>query len=143
MNGEEAHAITGSSEQNNNIKLILVVEDDKFMRSLLMNKIQKEGFQAEGVSSGEEALEFVKTKTPNLMLLDLILPHMDGFEVAQQLKKDPRLSDIPILILSNLGEKKDIDKAQEIGVAGFLIKANFTPSEIIKKIHDLLNKTYL
>ncbi|PIR69621.1 MAG: response regulator [Candidatus Niyogibacteria bacterium CG10_big_fil_rev_8_21_14_0_10_46_36] len=125
------------------MKLVLVVEDDKFMRNLLVNKLQKEGFQTEGVSSGEEALEFTKTKAPSLLLLDLILPNIDGFEVVQQLKQDPRLVNIPVLILSNLGEKKDIEKAQELGVSGFLIKANFTPSEIVKKVQELLSKKYI
>lgn len=143
MDNEQHAAINDTASQNQNIKMVFVVEDDKFMRNLLINKLQKEGFQTEGIPSGEEALELMKTKTPNLILLDLILPNMDGFEVIQHLKSDPRLSNIPVLILSNLGEKKDIEKAEEIGVAGFLIKANFTPSEIIKKIHDLLNKKYL
>lgn len=143
MENEQRGAINDTASQNQNIKMVFVVEDDKFMRNLLINKLQKEGFQTEGIPSGEEALELMKTKTPNLILLDLILPNMDGFEVIQHLKSDPRLSNIPVLILSNLGEKKDIEKAEEIGVAGFLIKANFTPSEIIKKIHDLLNKKYL
>lgn len=123
--------------------MILVVEDDKFMRNLLVNKLQKEGFRVENVASGEEAVELMQTKAPDLILLDLILPNMDGFEVIQHLKGDKRLSDIPVLILSNLGEKKDIEKAEGFGVEGFLIKANFTPSEIIKKIHDLLNKKYI
>lgn len=143
MDNEQHAAINDTASQNKNIKMVFVVEDDKFMRNLLINKLQKEGFQTEGIPSGEEALELIKTKTPDLILLDLILPNMDGFEVIQYLKSDPRLSNIPVLILSNLGEKKDIEKAEEIGVAGFLIKANFTPSEIIKKIHDLLNKKYL
>lgn len=143
MENEQRSAINDTASQNQNIKMVFVVEDDKFMRNLLINKLQKEGFQTEGIPSGEEALELIKTKTPDLILLDLILPNMDGFEVIQFLKSDLRLSNIPILILSNLGEKKDIEKAEEVGVAGFLIKANFTPSEIIKKIHDLLNKKYL
>lgn len=143
MDNEQRSTINDTASQNQNIKMVFVVEDDKFMRNLLINKLQKEGFQTEGLGSGEEALELMKTKTPNLILLDLILPNMDGFEVIQYLKSDPRLSNIPVLILSNLGEKKDVEKAEEIGVAGFLIKANFTPSEIIKKIHDLLNKKYL
>ena len=139
----EQNNINGIPGQMQNIKMILVVEDDKFMRNLLVNKLQKEGFQTADVATGEEALEFMQKQAPSLILLDLILPNMDGFEVIEHLKKDTRLANIPVLILSNLGEKKDIDKAEQFGVEGFLIKANFTPSEIIKKIHDLLNKKYI
>ena len=142
MTDEENKTIE-SPNQAQNIKTILVIEDDKFMRNLLVNKLKKEGFRTDDVASGEEAIELMQTKAPDLILLDLILPNMDGFEVIQHLKKDPRLANIPVLILSNLGEKKDIEKAEGFGVEGFLIKANFTPSEIIKKIHDLLNKKYI
>ncbi|MBI4114300.1 MAG: response regulator [Candidatus Niyogibacteria bacterium] len=125
------------------MKTILVIEDDKFMRDLLINKIKKEGFRADGAASAEEALEEMEKNAPNLILLDLILPRMDGFEFIQHMKKNPQFANIPILILSNLGDKKDIEKAEQFGVKEFLIKANFTPSEIVQKIHDLLNKKYL
>lgn len=134
---------TESNPQEEKMRNILIVEDDAFMRNLLVNKLKKERFHVDQAASGEEAMEKVAEKIPDLILLDLILPQMDGFEVIQKLKTNPKTSYIPILILSNLGEKQDLEKAKTFGVEGFMIKANFTPSEIITQIHKLLSKRYL
>ena len=120
---------------------ILVVEDDKFLRELITQKLSREGYDVVGAVDGEEGVVKAKKDQPNLILLDLILPGIDGFEVLSQIKKDPETSEIPVVILSNLGQKEDVDKGKSLGAIDFLIKAHFTPSEIIEKIEEILKES--
>lgn len=113
---------------------ILIVEDDKFLRDLLERKLIKEGYEISVAVDGEEALRKVKEEKPDLVLLDLILPGVGGFDVLVQIKKDAELSEIPVIILSNLGQKDDIEKGLKLGAMDYLIKAHFAPGEIIEKI---------
>ncbi len=119
-------------------KKILVIEDDKFLRELISQKLSQEGFETVEAVDGEEGVKKVKEETPDLILLDLILPGIDGFEVLAQIKAEPSLSPIPVIILSNLGQKDDVDKGIGLGAVDFLVKAHFTPGEIIKKIENVL-----
>ena len=120
---------------------ILTIEDDKFLRELIKRKLQEVGFEAMSASNGEEGLALVKEENPNLILLDLIMPGMDGFATLKELQKDPLLASIPVIILSNLGQQDDIDKAKQLGAVDFLVKAHFTPNEIIDKINKILSAT--
>ncbi len=113
---------------------ILIIEDDKFLRELIVQKLNKEGFNVSEAIDGEEGIKKTKEEKPDLVLLDLILPGIDGFEVLSQMKKDSSLSSIPVIILSNLGQKEDIEKGLKLGAVDYLIKAHFTPGEIIEKI---------
>jgi len=119
-------------------KKILVIEDDKFLRELISQKLLKEGYDIVEAVDGEKGIEVANKEKPDLVLLDLILPGIDGFEVLAKLKADPKLSDIPVIILSNLGQKTDIEKGIEMGAADYLIKAHFTPGEIVEKIAIVL-----
>ncbi|OIO46110.1 response regulator [bacterium (Candidatus Gribaldobacteria) CG10_big_fil_rev_8_21_14_0_10_37_21] len=119
---------------------ILTIEDDKFLRELIKRKLQEVGFEATSASNGEEGLALVKEEKPDLILLDLIMPDMDGFMTLKELQKDHLLASIPVIILSNLGQQDDIDKAKQLGAVDFLVKAHFTPNEIIDKINKILNK---
>ncbi|OGZ18397.1 MAG: hypothetical protein A2Z68_02575 [Candidatus Nealsonbacteria bacterium RBG_13_38_11] len=119
-------------------KKILIVEDDKFLRDLISQKLLKEGFDIVQAVDGEEGVKKIKEETPDLVLLDLILPGIDGFEVLTQMKSDQSLQPIPVIILSNLGQKEDIEKGMKLGATDFLIKAHFTPGEIIDKIKGIL-----
>ncbi|HHE76645.1 MAG TPA: response regulator [Candidatus Parcubacteria bacterium] len=121
-------------------KKILVVEDDKFLRELISQKLTKEGYDIAEATDGEKGFESVKKEKPDLVLLDLILPIIDGFEVLSRIKSDPVLAQIPVIILSNLGQKEDIEKGLKIGAADYLIKAHFTPAEIIEKIKNVLKQ---
>lgn len=87
---------------------ILVVEDDKFLRELIVQKLNKEGYKTIEAIDGEEGVKKIKTEKPVLVLLDLILPGIDGFEVLEQVKQDPEAAKIPVIILSNLGQKDDV-----------------------------------
>ena len=115
-------------------KNILIIEDDKFLRELIVRKVINEGFDTSEAIGGEEGIKKIKEEKPDMVLLDLILPGMDGFEVLSLMKEDSALSSIPVIILSNLGQKEDIEKAMKMGATDYLIKAHFTPSEIIEKI---------
>lgn len=117
---------------------ILVVEDDQFLRDLIVKKLKEEGFSVKEAVDGEEGLRFVRENRPDCVLLDLILPGIDGFEVLKQVKADTSLSSIPVVILSNLGQKDDIDRGLELGAKDYLIKAHFTPGEIVQKVKEIL-----
>ncbi|PIV12899.1 MAG: response regulator [Candidatus Nealsonbacteria bacterium CG03_land_8_20_14_0_80_36_12] len=119
-------------------KTILIIEDDKFLRELIAQKLSKEDYEISEAIDGEEGMSKVKEEKPDLILLDLILPGIDGFEVLSQIKKDPALSPIPVIILSNLGQKEDVEKGTKLGAVDYLIKAHFTPGEIIEKIKNVL-----
>ena len=114
---------------------ILVIEDDKFLRELIIQKLVKEGYETSEAVDGEEGIKKVKEERPDLVLLDLILPGIDGFEVLTRMKEDPALSSIPVIILSNLGQKEDVERGLKMGAIDYLIKAHFTPGEIIDKIN--------
>ena len=119
---------------------ILIVEDDKFLRELISRKLTSEGFKIEEAIDGEEGLKKLQSLKPDLILLDLILPGLDGFEVLGRIKDTPSTSGIPVLILSNLGQKDEIERGLKLGAVDFLIKAHFTPEEIVTKIKGVLSK---
>lgn len=123
---------------NNLKKSILVVEDDKFLRELLIRKLKDEGFEVSMAVDGKEALRKIKEELPQLILLDLVLPGIDGFGILEQIKKDPRTGKIPVIILSNLGQREEVERGLELGAADYLIKAHFTPNDIIKRVKKLL-----
>lgn len=120
------------------MKKILIVEDDKFLRELIAQKLLKENYDIAEAVDGERGIEAVKKEKPDLVLLDLILPGIDGFGVLAKIKEDPELAKIPIIILSNLGQKEDIERGLKLGADDYLIKAHFTPGEIIEKIKGVL-----
>ena len=119
-------------------KKILIIEDDRFLRELITRKLSDEGFVVIEAVDGEEGIKKVKEKKPDLILLDLILPSIDGFEVLSQIKKEESLKSIPVIILSNLGQKEEVEKGLKLGAIDYLIKAHFTPGEIIEKIKNNL-----
>ncbi|OIO50346.1 response regulator [bacterium (Candidatus Gribaldobacteria) CG10_big_fil_rev_8_21_14_0_10_41_12] len=121
---------------------ILVIEDDKFLRELMVRKLASEpGFEILSAIDGENGLKSMKEQKPEVVLLDLILPGIGGFDVLAKMKEDMALADIPVIILSNLGQQEDVDKGMQLGAVDFMIKAHFTPNEIVEKIKQVLNKT--
>ncbi|OGF74742.1 hypothetical protein A3J56_03350 [Candidatus Giovannonibacteria bacterium RIFCSPHIGHO2_02_FULL_46_20] len=121
---------------------VLIVEDDRFLRDLIQQKLTKEGFTTISAVDGEEGLKITKEQKPHLVLLDLILPGMDGFEVLRKIKSDPETAATPVVVLSNLGQKEDMDRAMKIGADDFMVKAHFTPTEIISKVRSILKEKY-
>lgn len=117
---------------------ILIIEDDKFLRKVIKKKFSKEGYEIIEAIDGEIGLNIAKEEKVDLILLDLVLPELDGFEVLDKLKSDPKSSRIPVIILSNLGDKDDVKKGLEKGAVDYLIKSNFDPSEIFKRVEAIL-----
>lgn len=119
-------------------KKILIIEDDKFLRELTAQKLLKEGYDVIEAIDGEEGVKKAIEEKPDLILLDLILPGIDGFEVLAKIKEDSVISKTPVIILSNLGQKDDVERGMSLGASDYLIKAHFTPAEIIGKIKSVL-----
>ncbi|HEY4517571.1 MAG TPA: response regulator [Candidatus Paceibacterota bacterium] len=119
---------------------IVLIEDDRFLQELLKKKLAAEKWTVKTAYDGEEGLRLIRTLHPRLVLLDLLLPGMDGFELLSIVKQEPLVKDIPVLVLSNLGQREEINRAMELGAMDFLIKANFAPDEILKKVKPILEK---
>lgn len=119
-------------------KNILIIEDDEFFRELISKKLLSSGFGILEAVDGQKGIETAKESKPDLILLDLLLPSIDGFEVLLNLKGDSKTSAIPVIILSNLDSKEDIEKGIKLGASDFLIKSQFATEEIIAKIKNLL-----
>ncbi|MEK7629693.1 MAG: response regulator [Patescibacteria group bacterium] len=120
--------------------VVLVVEDDAFLRRMLTEKLHKEGLNVFEATNGTEAHESLNKQTPNIILLDLMMPGTDGFQLLREIKTDAKTKDIPVMVLSNLGEKEHIERAMSLGVVDYMIKAHFVLDEIVSKIKSILNK---
>lgn len=121
-------------------KRILLVEDDAFLQELAAKKISQAGYEVISASTGEEGVEKVKDLKPDLVILDIMLPGIGGFDILEKIKnnEDESISNIPVIMFSNLGEKEEIEKAEKLGAVDYLVKAHFTPDAIIKKLHNYL-----
>lgn len=117
---------------------VLVVEDDKFLRELFIRKLFSDGFKVENAIDAKGVFEILGRWKPDIILLDLILPGVDGFEILSRIKKDDTIKDIPVIVLSNLGQQEDIDRAMALGAKDFMVKANFTLDEIIARVRTIL-----
>ncbi len=117
---------------------VLVVEDDAFLASAYRVKLSKEGFEIQLATNGEEGLEVLKTFTPDVIILDLVMPKMDGFAMLRKMKADEKLKNIPVIVASNLGQKEDIDEGMKLGANDFVIKSNLTMKDLISKVNSLI-----
>ena len=121
-------------------KKILSIEDDKFLSSLVAKKLSAAGYQMIHAASGEEAVKVVKEEKPALILLDILLPEMSGFDVLKTVKEDEETKDIPVILFSNLGQKEDIDKGLKLGAEKFIVKATVVLHDIVKEIEAFVPK---
>ncbi len=113
---------------------VLVVEDDEFLVNAYRTKFTKNGFDVHFAEDGLEALKILATLHPNVILLDLMLPNMDGFAVLEEIKKKPNLSKIPVIIASNLSQKADVDRCMKLGAHDFIVKSELSLDDIAAKI---------
>lgn len=120
------------------MKKIFIIEDEQSLREILTMRLKEAGFEIEVAVDGAEALEKLKTIKPDLILLDIILPKINGFEVLEKIKEDLTTKDIPVIVLSNLGQDTDIKRALDMGAADYFIKAQHSLLEIVELV-----KTYL
>lgn len=123
----------------NKKKKILLVEDDTFLSGMYVSKLDMEGFEVILASDGRQGFKMIEEEEPDLILLDVILPQMDGFEILKEMKKKKKLKNIPVILLTNLGQKKDVERGFSFGVKDYLIKAHFMPSEVVDKIKKALS----
>lgn len=132
------------NEKNGEGRKILVVEDDLFLSDIYNTKLKQAGFDVDLAMTGEECLQKLGAKNYDLMVLDIVLPQLDGWEVLSRVKDmrlknpDSDLCRLKIIILSNLGQKEEIKKGLDLGADGFMIKAHFTPSEVAEEINKTL-----
>jgi CheY-like chemotaxis protein len=119
-------------------KRILLVEDDRFLRRACEAGLRQRGFTVLMAVDGEEALQKARAEVPDLILLDLIMPKIHGFEVLRLLKQDPVTASIPVIVMSNLGQDGDIQQAMAAGAIGYLIKTNLWPRDIVKHVEAAL-----
>ncbi|MFA5997219.1 MAG: response regulator [Candidatus Paceibacterota bacterium] len=136
--GSIASLIATPASEAGEKKFVLVIEDDKFLKELLVKKISKEGFDVQNAVDAESAFRAIEDRKPDIVLTDLILPGVDGFGILEHIKNDPLTKDVPVVILSNLGQQEDLDKGIALGATDYMIKANFTLDEIVAKVHSII-----
>ncbi|HLC99501.1 MAG TPA: response regulator [Patescibacteria group bacterium] len=119
-------------------KTILLIEDDNFLSGMYETKLKLEGFNVLVAGDGAKGLEYATTKKPDIILLDIILPKMDGFTVLKHLSDSGDIKKIPVILMTNLGQKEDIEKGMSLGARDYLVKAHFMPSEVVTKIRQYL-----
>jgi DNA-binding response OmpR family regulator len=117
---------------------ILIVDDDAFLSGIYATKLELEGFEVLSARDGEEGVKTAAAEKPDLILLDVLMPKLDGFEALKRLKAEPATKDIPVIMLTNLGQKEDIEKGMQDGAVDYLIKAHFVPAEAVEKIKKVL-----
>lgn len=127
-------------ENTSNIegKKIVWVEDDQFLNDIITRKLSTTKCVFFHANEGEEALKIINKEMPDIIMLDIILSGMDGFEILRRIKSDSKIKNIPVIILSNLGQASDIEKGKSLGAVRFLVKATVTPNEIVDQIKEVL-----
>ena len=119
-------------------KKVLIVEDDNFLQGLASRKLQKDGLEVSIASNSTEAFKALEGGKIELILLDLLLPNVDGFEILKKIKADPATKGIEVIVFSSLSEEKDIKRAKDLGASEFMVKANFTLDELAEKVKSTL-----
>ncbi len=116
----------------------MLIEDEEMLANMYEVKFQNEGFKMVKALDGEQGLILAAKEKPDFILLDVIMPKMDGFTVLKKLKENPETKNVPVLLLTNLGQDEDVKKGNELGAVGYLVKANITPSEVVDKVKSLM-----
>jgi DNA-binding response OmpR family regulator len=119
---------------------ILLVEDDTFISGMYQTKLSTLGYTVRVAMDGEEGWNELQKESPDLVLLDIVLPKKDGFEILGDIRGSEKLKNLPVILLTNLGQKPDVQKGLDLGADDYIIKAHFTPSEVVEKIERMLAK---
>lgn len=120
------------------MKNILLVEDEPLLGNLLRQRLEREGFTVFHAKDGSQGLEYLKSNNPDLVLLDIILPKISGFEFMKYVQSDPQYQKPPIVIISNLGQDTDLERGQELGAIGYFVKARVSMEDLVDKVKDFL-----
>lgn len=119
---------------------ILIIEDDPFLSEMYAVKFSQANFEVEVAIDGKEGMQKINENKPDLILLDIILPKMDGFEVLEKVKTDPQTKKIPVVLLTNLGQRSEVEKGLALGADEYIIKAHYTPTAVVAKVKEILNR---
>jgi len=119
------------------MKKILIVEDDTYLANAYRVKLTKAGFEVKNVFDGEEAISILQTFTPDIILLDIVMPKKDGFTTLEEIKANEKWKNIPVILASNLGQKEDREKGISLGAVEFFTKTDFTLNNLIEKINSI------
>ncbi|HEY4486236.1 MAG TPA: response regulator [Candidatus Paceibacterota bacterium] len=128
--------ITSKGEEHS----VLLIEDDELLSGLLVKKFKEKGFKVFTTYHAEEVKTILENTPIDIIGLDLLLPGLDGFSFLEEMKKDEKFKKIPVLIMSNLGQKEEIERGLSLGAAGYIVKANSSPASIVEKAEELLGK---
>jgi len=118
-------------------KKILLIEDEEMLATMYKTKFEKEGVSIDVASDGEAGLAMAEASQYGIVLVDIIMPKLDGFAVLKKLRSLPQYAATPIMMLTNLGQEEDIAKGKQLGATDYLVKANFTPSQVLEKIQSV------
>jgi len=125
-------------EKNREIK-VLIIEDDIYISEMYRIKFESEKFKTIITNNGVKILEIIEKEKPNIILLDIVMPVMDGFDVLKIIKNSKKHKNIPVVMLTNLSQKESIERGFELGAESYIVKSHFTPSEVVKKVRDILD----
>ena len=122
------------------MKKILLVEDDPLLIDIYTIKLKGAGFEVTVLDRGERVLKLIEEQKPDLVILDVVLPHVDGWEILRAIKESKTVRDTKVMILSNLGQKEEIEKGLALGANRYLIKAHYTPSQAVAEVQKLIGE---
>ncbi|MCK5475668.1 MAG: response regulator [Candidatus Pacebacteria bacterium] len=126
---------------NNNEKIkVFIIEDDIYISDMYKIKLEADNYEVNVASDGIEGMKRLEKDIPDVILLDIVMPKIDGFSVLKMIKENDILKNVPVILLTNLSQKENIEKGFELGAASYIIKAHFTPSEVVKKIKEVIEK---
>ena len=126
---------------NKNKKIsVLIIEDDSYISDMYRIKLESENFEITTAKDGTIGIKILEKQKPDIILLDVVMPKMDGFDVLKTIKGNLGLKEVPVVLLTNLSQKENVERGFELGADSYIIKAHFTPSEVVKKIKDILKK---
>lgn len=138
---------TNSIEQNStamaadDTPAVLIIEDDMLILDIIVLKFRKANWKVFSATDGERGMQKLSDNRPDIIMLDILLPGISGYEVLQQLKDDPATRDIPVLVLSNYGQKEEIEKSLSLGAIDHLVKANVILDEVVEKANRILTQS--
>ncbi|MBU1118399.1 response regulator [Patescibacteria group bacterium] len=119
---------------------VLIIDDDTFVRTVYNSLLTEEGYEVLQAADGEEGFKELRKSKPDIVLLDMILPKMTGFDVLEKKRKNASIKSIPVIVISDLGQKNDIDRAKKLGARMYLPKGEYSPNEIVTEINKLTKK---
>ncbi len=119
---------------------ILIIEDDRFIAKMYQTKLGLEGYTVEVAENGAIGIEKIKSFSPDLVLLDIIMPEVDGFQVLETIRDDPTINSTPVIVMSNLAQEDHLKRARALGAKDYIVKSQLTPADVVKKIKETLAK---